>query len=210
MTAAFALSPRRDCAELPASVTVLSARVEGRVPQDEVWEVLLARANDGDGAAFARFLQAVTPTLRTVIRRRGDALPPDQHEDILQEVLLAIHLKRKTWRRDAPVRPWLYALARYKVVDAFRRRGTSVTLPIEEFAEVLPEESSVVPLSGRDTEMMLGMIDARSAMLVRAVALDGKTAEEAGETVGMTAGAARVALHRAMRRLSGLAERMMK
>lgn len=210
MTAAFALSPRRDCAELPASVTVLSARVEGRVPQDEVWEVLLARANDGDGAAFARFLQAVTPTLRTVIRRRGDALPPDQHEDILQEVLLAIHLKRKTWRRDAPVRPWLYALARYKVVDAFRRRGTSVTLPIEEFAEVLPEESSVVPLSGRDTELMLGMIDARSAMLVRAVALDGKTAEEAGETVGMTAGAARVALHRAMRRLSGLAERMMK
>lgn len=210
MTAAFALSPRRDCAELPASVTVLSARVEGRVPQDEVWEVLLARANDGDGAAFARFLQAVTPTLRAVIRRRGDALPPDQHEDILQEVLLAIHLKRKTWRRDAPVRPWLYALARYKVVDAFRRRGTSVTLPIEEFAEVLPEESSVVPLSGRDTELMLGMIDARSAMLVRAVALDGKTAEEAGETVGMTAGAARVALHRAMRRLSGLAERMMK
>ena len=210
MTAAFALSPRRDCAELPASVTVLSARVEGRVPQDEVWEVLLARANDGDGAAFARFLQAVTPTLRTVIRRRGDALPPDQHEDILQEVLLAIHLKRKTWRRDAPVRPWLYALARYKVVDAFRRRGTSVTLPLEEFAEVLPEESSVVPLSGRDTELMLGMIDARSAMLVRAVALDGKTAEEAGETVGMTAGAARVALHRAMRRLSGLAERMMK
>ena len=210
MTAAFALSPRRDCAELPASVTVLSARVEGRVPQDEVWEVLLARANDGDGAAFARFLQAVTPTLRAVIRRRGDALPPDQHEDILQEVLLAIHLKRKTWRRDAPVRPWLYALARYKVVDAFRRRGTSVTLPIEEFAEVLPEESSVVPLSGRDTDLMLGMIDARSAMLVRAVALDGKTAEEAGETVGMTAGAALVALHRAMRRLSGLAERMMK
>lgn len=210
MTAAFALSPRRDCAGPPVSVILPPGRVEGRVPQDEVWEVLLARANDGDGAAFARFLHAVTPTLRAVIRRRGDGLPPDQHEDILQEVLLAIHLKRQTWRRDAPVRPWLYALARYKVVDAFRRRGASVTLPIEEFAEVLPEENAVLPLSGRDAEMMLGMIDARSAMLVRAVALDGKTAEEAGETVGLTAGAARVALHRAMRRLSGLAERMMK
>ncbi|HEY6918038.1 MAG TPA: sigma factor-like helix-turn-helix DNA-binding protein, partial [Tabrizicola sp.] len=66
------------------------------------------------------------------------------------------------------------------------------------------------PLSGRDAEVMLKLIDARSATLVRAVALDGKTAEEAGETVGLTAGAARVALHRAMRRLSGLAERMMK
>lgn len=210
MTAAFALSPRRDCAGLPASVSVVSSRVEGRLQQDELWEVLLARANDGDGAAFARFLHAVTPTLRAVIRRRGDGLPPDQHEDVLQEVLLAIHLKRQTWRRDAPVRPWLYALARYKVVDAFRRRGARVDMPIDDFADVLPEENAVVPLSDRDTEVMLRLIDPRSAMLVRAVALDGKTAEEAGETVGMTAGAARVALHRAMRRLSGLAERMMK
>ncbi len=82
--------------------------MEGRLQQDELWEVLLTRANDGDGAAFARFLHAVTPTLRAVIRRRGDGLPPDQHEDILQEVLLAIHLKRQTWRRDAPVRPGLF------------------------------------------------------------------------------------------------------
>jgi RNA polymerase sigma-70 factor (ECF subfamily) len=178
--------------------------------QDEVWEVLLARAKAAPSPSFARFLHAVTPTLRTVIRRRGDGLPPDQHEDILQEVLLAIHLKRQTWRRDAPVRPWLYALARYKVVDAFRRRGASVNLPIEDFADVLPEEDGAAPLSGRDAEVMLKLIDARSATLVRAVALDGKTAEEAGETVGLTAGAARVALHRAMRRLSGLAERMMK
>lgn len=210
MTAAFALSPRIDCAGLSVSASVGVSGVEGRLQQDELWEVLLARANDGDGAAFARFLHAVTPTLRTVIRRKGDGLPPDQHEDILQEVLLAIHLKRQTWRRDAPVRPWLYALARYKVVDAFRRRGASVSLPIEDFADVLPEENAVVPLSDRDTEAMLRLIDPRSAMLVRAVALDGKTAEEAGETVGMTAGAARVALHRAMQRLSGLAERMMR
>jgi RNA polymerase sigma factor (sigma-70 family) len=184
--------------------------VEGKVRQDEVWETLLARANEGDSAAFARFLHAVTPSLRTVIRRRGDGLPPDQHEDILQEVLLAIHLKRRTWRPDSPVRPWLYALARYKVVDAFRRRGATIVLPLEEFADVLPEEYTAAPLSGRDAEVMLGLIDTRSALLVRAVALDGKTAEEAGETVGMTAGAARVALHRAMRRMSDLAERMMK
>jgi RNA polymerase sigma-70 factor (ECF subfamily) len=178
--------------------------------QDVVWETLLARANDGDGAAFGRFLLAVTPTLRAVIRRRGEALPADQHEDILQEVLLAIHLKRQTWRRDAPVRPWLYALARYKVVDAFRRRGARVTLPIEDFADVLPEENAAQPLSARDADVMLSLIDTRSASLVRAVALDGKSAEEAGETVGLSAAATRVALHRAMKRLSDAAERMMK
>jgi len=206
----IALSPRRDYATLPGSARQIRQGGEVGLKQDELWETLLARANDGDGAAFARFLVVVTPTLMTVIRRRGEALPADQHEDILQDVLLAIHLKRQTWRRDAPVRPWLYALARYKVVDAFRKRGANVNLPIEDFADVLPEENAAVPLSARDADIMLGLIDARSASLVRAMALDGKSAEEAGEAVGLTAAAARVALHRAIRRLSSFAERMMK
>lgn len=210
MTAALAFTPSCDWAARSGSVRLMQPRVEVRLQQDKLWETLLARANDGDGAAFARFLGAVTPTLRAVIRRRGEALPADQHEDILQDVLLAIHLKRQTWRRDAPVRPWLYALARYKVVDAFRKRGASINLPIEDFADVLPEENAATPLSSRDADVMLGLIDARSASLVRVVALDGKSAEEAGETVGLTAAAARVALHRAMRRLSDVAERMMK
>lgn len=210
MTVALAPSSGRGYATCANSSRLRAAGMEAGLQQEEVWEALLARANDGDGAAFARFLLAVTPSLRAVIRRRGVGLPPDQHEDILQEVLLAIHLKRQTWRRDAPVRPWLYALARYKVVDAFRRRGTAVNLPIEDFIDVLPAEAAVPPLSERDAEVMLSLIDSRSAALVRAVALQGKTAGEAGESLGITAVAARVALHRALRKLSVFAERMMK
>lgn len=203
-------SRQRDCAAPAASASLAPTQQEIRVPQDDTWETLLARANDGDGAAFARFLQAVTPSLRSIIRRRGEALPPDQHEDILQEVLLAIHLKRQTWRRDAPVRPWLYALTRYKVVDAFRRRGAVVHLQIDDMGDILPEENPVQPLSARDAEVMLGLIDTRSAALVRAVALDGHSAEAAGLSLGLTPGAARVALHRAMKRLTQIAERMTK
>lgn len=180
----------------------------GQPEQGETWESLLARANAGDRIAFLRFLTAVTPALRSVIRQRGQALPPDLHEDILQEVLLAIHLKRHTWRPQTPVRPWLYALARYKVIDAFRRRGRALHLPIEDFHDVLPDDRPAVQMSERDVEVMLGRIDPRSAALVRAVALDGQSSEAAGQAVGLSAGAARVALHRAMKRLSEIAERM--
>lgn len=192
-------------------VAMILTRREGAVlEREQTWEILLARANDGDGAAFAAFLTAITPTLRAIIRRRGAALPPDQHEDILQDILLAIHLKRQTWRRQTPVRPWLYAVARYKVVDAFRRRRIATHLPIEDFEDILPEEDAPAPLTARDTEVMLGLIDTRSAALVRAVALDGKSAEEAGEGLGLSAATARVALHRAMKRLAAIAERMRK
>lgn len=83
------------------------------------WSALLRAANAGDGRAYGRFLHEITPVLRGLLRSRGRALVADAHEDVLQEVLLAIHAKRHTWREDAPLLPWLYAIARYKLADAF-------------------------------------------------------------------------------------------
>lgn len=181
---------------------------EAVLEQDRIWDDLMRRANAGDGAAFLRFLTEVTSPLRSLIRARGRALPPDQHEDVLQEVLLAIHLKRGSWDGTAPVRPWLYAVARHKIVDAFRKRGQRLHLPLEDVAGMLAAEPGPAPLAARDADRMLGLIDARSAALVRAVRLEGKSTEDAAAHLGVTPGAARVALHRAMRRLAHLAERM--
>ncbi|MBU2957809.1 sigma-70 family RNA polymerase sigma factor [Paracoccus sp. C2R09] len=206
-------APPRHC-PLPAigGILLRSLADEREValePQGE-WERLLTAANAGDGAAFARFLMQITPVIRGIIRARAVTMGPDEHEDILQEVLLAVHLKRGTWQGDRPVRPWLYAVARHKIVDAFRRRGSAVHVPIETFAETLPEDRSDEPMAARDAAAMLSQIDERSAQIVRAIAIEGENAETAGERVGISAGAARVTMHRAMKRLSSLAERMTK
>lgn len=196
------------CPAPPVRVTLDHRHTEAALDRDRVWDDLMCRANKGDGAAFLRFLTEVTPPLRGLIRARGRGLPPDQHEDVLQEVLLAIHLKRGSWDETAPVRPWLYAVARHKIVDAFRKRGQSLHLPLEDVAGMLAAEPGPAPLAARDADRMLGRIDARSAALVRAVRLEGKSTEDAAAHLGVTPGAARVALHRAMRRLADLAERM--
>ena len=47
--------------------------------------------------------------------------PVDQSEDIVQDILLAVHLKRHTWDANAPFAPWLFAIARNKLIDALRR-----------------------------------------------------------------------------------------
>lgn len=164
------------------------------------WAALLRAANAGDGQAYARFLHAVTPVLRGVVRSRGRLLPADQHEDVLQEVLLAIHLKRQTWREDAPVLPWLYAIARYKLADAFRRRGSAIHLPIEDLLAEL-EAPAHDASAARDSAMLLGRLDARSAAIVRAMNLEGESAAEVGQRLDMSEGAVRVALHRAMQRM---------
>lgn len=167
---------------------------------------LLRAANRGDQRAYAAFLTAVTPIVRGVARSRGAGLGPEACEDIVQETLLAIHQKRQTWRADSPLRPWLYAIVRHKVVDAFRARGKRVQLSIDDFAEVLPAEEGPDPTERSDVERIVARLDPRSARIVRAIGIEGATAAEVAAATGMTETAVRVALHRGLRRLAAMRE----
>lgn len=176
----------------------------------ENWDDLARAANRGDAVAYERFLRAITPVLRSVIRARGGKMGPEHCEDILQEVLLSIHLKRHTWREDAPIRPWLYAIARHKVVDAFRARGTRIDLPIDDFHDVLPATDIPDPLVARDMDRVLDQLDPRMADIVRGFGLRGETTAETAARLKMTEGAVRVALHRALKVIARLRERMVE
>ena len=173
-------------------------------------EALFRAANRGDQRAYAAFLRAIAPVLRGIARSRGPGLAPDVVEDIVQETLLAIHQKRHTWREDMPVRPWLYAIVRYKVVDAFRARGRRVQVPIEAFAEVLPAEAGPDPTERGDAERVIATLDPRSARIVRAIGLDGASIAETSADLHMSETAVRVALHRALKRLAQARARMIE
>ena len=188
----------------PTNGVAMSPREEA--PLDD----LLRAANRGDARAYAAFLAAVTPIVRGIARSRATGLGADAVEDIVQETLLAIHQKRQTWREDLPVRPWLYAIVRYKVVDALRARGRRVSLPIEDFADVLPADTGADPTERGDVERVIGALDPRAQRIVRAIGLDGQTIAETSSELGMSEGAVRVALHRALRKLASLRERLVE
>src|SRR3954451_5889612 len=97
----------------------------------------------GDDAAYERLLGAVAPVLRANARRAlvRAGQPADQAEDIVQDILLALHLKRHTWDVNAPFAPWLFAIARNKLIDALRRRGRRVFVNIDDFSDVIPSET---------------------------------------------------------------------
>lgn len=174
------------------------------------WGALLAAANAGDKRAYALFLHAVSPVLRGVIRAKSAGLGNAGCEDVMQEVLLVIHLKRHTWQEGAPVRPWLYAITRYKVIDAFRARGRRIELPIEDFVDHLVAKPDTDPTEAADMAKMIGMLDGRSAEIVRKIGIEGASFAETGKDLNMTEGAVRVALHRALKNLASLRERHVK
>jgi RNA polymerase sigma-70 factor (ECF subfamily) len=181
-----------------------------RPADDTPLDDLLRAANRGDQRAYGDFLRAITPVVRGIARARGGGLGDDAIEDIVQETLLAIHQKRHTWREDMAVRPWLYAIVRYKVVDAFRARGRRVQVPIEDFAEVLPAEAGPDPTERSDAERVIDRLDPRAARIVRAIGLEGASIAETSRALQMTETAVRVALHRGLKKLAQLREEMIE
>jgi len=171
------------------------------------WALLLKAGMGGDPRAYASFLRKVTPVVRRIVQSRGRCLGEAACEDVVQDVLLAVHLKRHTWDDQAPVRPWVYAITRYKVVDAFRARGRRIDLPIEDFTDDLPAEPAADPMQASDMLKMISLLDVRSAEVVRRIGIEGYTVAETGAHLMMTEGAVRVALHRAFKRLAALRER---
>jgi RNA polymerase sigma-70 factor (ECF subfamily) len=175
--------------------------------REGAWAVWMAAALDGDEAAYRRFLESVTPVLRAGARRalaRARA-PSGDAEDIVQETLLAIHLKRATWRRGEPIAPWIAAIARYKFVDVLRRQSRRAEVPIDDLYDLLPDTADPEEeLGRRQAEGLVDAIKGRQGAVVRAITVEGEAIRDTAKRFGMSEGAVRVALHRGLKALATL------
>ncbi|MDQ0305111.1 sigma-70 family RNA polymerase sigma factor [Ancylobacter polymorphus] len=157
---------------------------------------LLRAAIAGDARSYALFLDRVAGLVRAYARSKISHGGVDP-EDVVQEVLLAIHLKRHTWLPEAPVLPWVYAIARFKLIDAFRRRGRRVEVELDDIAETVPQPE-VETVSARDIGRALEGLAPGQRSVVAAISVEGRSVEETARTLDMTESAVRVALHRGL------------
>jgi RNA polymerase sigma-70 factor, ECF subfamily len=168
--------------------------------EEAQWADWMRAANAGDNKAYRRLLEALTPFLRMIVRQgfTRAGLSGADVEDVVQETLLAIHLKRQTWDADQLFTPWVRAIARHKLIDTLRRRGNRTNLPIEDFADIIPAEPAAEELSQAEAERLLSILGGRQREIVQAICLDGASIKEASVKFGISEGATRVALHRGL------------
>jgi RNA polymerase sigma-70 factor (ECF subfamily) len=189
--------PRR-CNKRVRGANSEGVRLEGNGETDLAG--LLNAALRGDEHAYAEFLRRAAGLVRRFAQRRitHGGIDP---EDVVQETLLAVHLKRHTWRTDAPVGPWLFAIARFKLIDAFRKAGRSSEIVMEDGFDAPapePEESA----SEREIGRALASLPPREREVVSAISVDGLAIGEAARRLNMTEVAVRVALHRGLARIA--------
>ena len=166
---------------------------------EDVLAGLMRAALQGDEAAYNAFLRRAAELTRRAVTRRLKSSWPSGIEDVVQETLLAIHLKRHTWRTAEPIVPWLATIARYKAIDACRRRGFRVQLPVEEFAEVLAGPDDIHGFEeSQHIEMAVGSLSGGQQRVVRSIALEGRSIRETAQALDMKETAVRVAFHRGL------------
>ena len=172
--------------------------------QENDWAVWMRAAMTGDAGAYRQLLVSLAPHLRAVARSRCRSVgaPEGEVEDIVQEVLLTIHLKRGTWDQSRPIGPWVAAITRNKLIDILRQRGRHITVPIEDFMDSLQAEDLTPELSSRDIDTLLGHLKPQQKEVVRSISLNGSSIRETAERLQMTEVAVRVTLHRALKALA--------
>jgi RNA polymerase sigma-70 factor (ECF subfamily) len=173
---------------------------------ETAWAALMRAGLAGDAAAYRELLEALAPRLRKFaangLARSG--VGNADAEDVVQEILLAIHLKRQTWMQDQPFLPWLNAIARHKLIDVLRRRGRRGEVPIEGLIEILPDAQPEPESSHTELSKLVSRLDGKQQSVVSAISLDGNSIKDTAAKFGMSEGAVRVAFHRGLKKLAAL------
>lgn len=176
--------------------------VHGRATEEQL-KSWMVRGLDGDATAQNRLLTAMAPLLRSFFGRRLRGAGDDV-EDLVQDTLIAIHTRRASYDRDRPFTAWAYAVARYKMIDHFRRSRNNV--PFEGLEDILVAEGFQEAASAKmDVDALLEGISPKQARAIRQTKIDGLSVAEAAESAGISEADVKVSVHRG---LKALAERL--
>jgi RNA polymerase sigma-70 factor (ECF subfamily) len=174
--------------------------------ETELKELMLASL-DGDGASHRALLERLSRRLRAYYKGKLAGIGRDatEAEDLVQEAVLAIHVKRHTYDPAQPLTPWVHAIARYKLIDFLRRnRASFADVPIDEADEVMAHDDNVSAESTYDVRRLMERLPKKMQCSIEAVKLDGLSIAEAAERCGISEPGVKVNIHRGLKALAAL------
>lgn len=157
----------------------------------------------GNARAYRNFLAELTPHLRGFLRGRMTRQPGDI-EDLLQEVLLAVHNARHTYRIEQPLTAWVFAIARYKLSDFFRSRSRHEARndSLDDAEELFAEPSLEADQASRDLGKLLDELPDRQRVPIQRVKLEGLSVAETSKLTGLSESAVKIGVHRGLKALA--------
>jgi len=180
------------------------AAMGGRSDERQLRALMLAGL-DGDAAAHKALLTALSAILRGYFKNQLARMgkTPADAEDLVQETLISIHTRRDSYDRSQLLTPWVYAIARYRLIDFLRRtKSAAKDVPIDEAPDMFADDDPTSVDSGLDLDKLMAQLPAKTRQAIRLVKLDGLSVSEAAARTGMSESAIKVSVHRGLKALS--------
>ncbi|GAA1079174.1 MULTISPECIES: sigma-70 family RNA polymerase sigma factor [Tsukamurella] len=169
----------------------------------------------GDRSALADVLDSIRPLVVRYCRARvgGGERHSLSAEDIAQEVCMAVMMALPRYEdQGRPFMAFVYGIAAHKVADGFRAATRNKSDPVSEMPERAsleggPEVTALESEANQRMARLLGTLPEKQREILILRVVVGLSAEETAEAVGGTAGAVRVAQHRALAKLKNQIEK---
>ncbi len=166
-----------------------------RSEEEARWSAWMTRARGGDREAYAQLMAELADVIESYVRARfGSARESDFLEDCVQEAMLTLHRVRHTWDQRLPFRPWLFAVVRHKVIDLLRRRAVRRSEPLAADEPAPLSE----PSARLDGARLLAALEPSYRQALVLTKLEGYSLEEAAGRAGVSVGAMKTRVHRAL------------
>ncbi|MDE2112673.1 MAG: sigma-70 family RNA polymerase sigma factor [Alphaproteobacteria bacterium] len=162
-------------------------------------------AQNGNNVAYVELLRLSVPVIARVVRPH--CYSGLEVDDVVQDVLMALHSVRHTYDPARPFTPWLASIARHRAADARRRRGriskNETTVP--DVPETFPGGDTNWTMEAKgDPELLrraIAELPAGQRQAVELLKLKELSLKEAAAESGMSVAALKVAVHRGLKSL---------
>ncbi|MGD9967769.1 MAG: sigma-70 family RNA polymerase sigma factor [Hyphomonadaceae bacterium] len=164
---------------------------------------LLLKGLAGDEAAHRTFLTEAAALLRAFFRARLRGRREDA-EDLVQETLVALHTRRDSYDPSYPLTAWLYAIARYRLIDFLRRAKHRAHAPLDGFDVGAPDPDYDASDARIDVATLLNKLPEKQRTAIRLVKLEEKSVREAATETGLSESDIKISIHRGLKTLMRL------
>ena len=154
-------------------------------------------AQSGNQQAYRELLHAVCVELNSFLIRK--IANESDREDVLQNILIAIHNARHSYTPGRPFKPWMYAIANHKVIDYYRqnKRKSDHEAGDLDIDFSYRDETISNMETNEQLEQLLKKLPAKQALIVKLMKLDGLSVKETAAMMEMSVSAVKVSAHRA-------------
>jgi RNA polymerase sigma factor (sigma-70 family) len=167
----------------------------------------MAAAQVGDRVAYERLLHDCIPFIKRVAR--GQGVPFDFIDDVVQETLLTVHQARHTYDTNRSFTAWLRTIAQRRAIDGLRRAARTRTREIHKPLAYVnhsdsrdhPEETIFQNDQSKVLNFALSKLSAGQREAVEHLALQSRSLAQTATVTGRSTGSLRLDWHRALKTL---------